>query len=241
VVTKPALRPTIGPYERVTNAYQKRLLSIYDRWAKGMARQLAAQVIRGESRQALRQAVHLEMAALRAEMLEAGRRGITAAASVAVGRERARTPVVQSAVARQVALNANLITTSLLLDIEDGTTEALTITQQPLTQQAIVGHLAPFRGRVAGYGGGAWVAIFEVQREVALEDRDDRRVRWVLHPDADHCTGDDLTFGCVDLEGIYDNWAMLPTVPAGRTQCRGNCRCSLEVEASPGEWQRGLE
>lgn len=233
-------RPGTSAYERVTNAYQKKLLLAYQRWQRVVSLEMLAAQRRGVAKAVLPAILHNRLPVLERLLQELGRQNITAAARVGVGKTASRSPSVQGMVQRQIRLNANLLTTSLILDIDTGVEQAIVTTEGPIDRAYLAGAFAPYRSRVASYSGGAWVAIFEAQHQVALDSGDDRRVRWVLHPEAEHCVVSPLHYGCPDLEGDYDSWAALPTVPAGAVTCRGNCRCSLEVEVSAGQWQRGL-
>ncbi len=240
-MTTPAKRHGAGAYERLTNAYQKKLLTAYQRWQVLVAREMLAAHGRGVPKRALPAILHTRIPLLQANLQELGRQNITAAAKLAVGRKASLTPTVQAATYRNIALNANLLTTHLLVDIDKGVTQAIVDTERPIDREYLAGAFQPYRSRVASYSGGAWVAIFETQKQVASDTKDERRVRWVLHPEAEHCIGGKGKYGCPDLEGEYDSFAALPTVPAGsEIQCRGNCRCWLELERSSGNWQRGL-
>ncbi len=240
-MTTPARRPGQGAYERLTNSYQRKLLTAYQRWHREVSHEMLAAHARGVPKATLPAILHNRLPLLEAQLQELGRRNILGAAKLSVGRKWATTPNVQMATQRQIALNANLLTTHLLVDLDKGVTEAITTTERPIDGPYLSGAFAPYRSRVASYSGGAWVAIFETQKQVASDTKDERRVRWDLHPEAEHCVGGKGKYGCPDLEGIYDSFAALPTVPAGsEIQCRGNCRCSLSVETAPGIWQRGL-
>lgn len=243
MTTRPASRTSAGgssAYERVTNAYQRKLLVAYQRWVRVVGLEMLAATRRGVPKAVLPSILHNRMPALERHLQELGRQNIQAAARVGVGKTASRTPSVQGMVQRQIRLNANLLTTHLLADIDAGVTQAITTTERPIDREYLAGAFAPYRSRVASYSGGAWVAIFEAQHQVAMDTGDDRRVRWNLHPEAEHCQTSPLHYGCPELAGEYDSWAALPTVPAGAVTCRGNCRCELEVEISRGEWRRGL-
>lgn len=238
----PNLRRGSAPYERLTNGYQRRLLSTYDSWRRSLSRDLLAAYNRGVPTNSLPNLIHDRLPQLQANLEEEGRKAISAAVRVGVGRDRARTdPNVQALVQEQTQANA-LLLAALMLDVGNGTSESITsaAVTTPIDRQLIISSFDPYRARVASYSGGAWVAIFESQRRVAIDSNDDRRVRWSLHPTAVHCVASQDHWGCPDLEGVYEDWGRLPTVPAGLVTCRGNCRCHLEVEVAPNEWQRGL-
>ena len=254
MMTRLASRTSTGgssAYERVTNAYQKVLLAAYQRWVRAVGLEMLAAHRRGVPKTVLPAILHNRLPVLEQQLQELGRQNIQAAARVGVGKTASRTPSVQGMVQRQIRLNAGLISTSLIPDIAKGveqafiTTEVMTFAGKGVIKTLVsmadllAAAFAPYVSRVVSYSGGAWVAIFEAQKTVAMDTEDDRRVRWVLHPEAEHCVESPGHYGCPDLEGEYDSWASLPTVPAGAVTCRGNCRCSLEVEVSSGEWQRG--
>jgi hypothetical protein len=152
-------------------------------------------------------------------------------------------PSVRGTTLALLANNAQLIHDGLIPGIQVNLNEQLL--QGAATSKAtLLESFGNLSHRPASYAGGAWVAIFEAQKMAGWEQEkqtgEQQRVRWNLDPNAAHCTpGEPGYYGCTELEGVYDSWQALPTVPAGRTRCRGNCRCYLEAEVN-GEWQRGL-
>lgn len=117
-----------------------------------------------------------------------------------------------------------------------------------LDPKALQGAFGAVRAAPGQYAGRAWVMIFETQQELGRTREAERRaegktveaVRWVLDPRAEHCAESPGHHACPKLAGIYPGgWSTLPTVPAGLTTCRGNCRCHVEVFRD-GKWQRGV-
>lgn len=230
------LRTGSAPYERVTNAHQRRLIRVYDSWATQTRRELRVLADRGIGPPGQRQLLRARLPALEVELADAGRRAIMSATRLGV--PEAVQPTVRSLIAR----NTNLIQTALMPTIREQLFVAVA-EGQTADFRLLKAAFDSLRSRVSAYSGAAWVAIFESQRQAGLQQEQEtgvqQRVRWSLHELADHCVASPGFFGCPDLARVYDSWNELETVPAGQVSCRGNCRCFLEVEVD-GNWQRGL-
>lgn len=240
------LRTGSAPYERATNAHQRRLVQAYDSWASATRPVVRRVLEQGIPPSQLVGVLASPLSVLEQELMTLARQGVLTAARTSVGRSRSQNPRVQGLTQNLIAQNTHLIQTQLVPSIGSAIVSAVQGIW-PVVPSSIpdlvVTVFAAQRAKVAQYAGGAWVAIFEVQRMAGLEQEretgEPQRVRWNLHPEAQHCTASIGKHGCPDLVGVYNSWAELPTVPAGDVTCRGNCRCWLEVEVD-GEWQRGL-
>jgi hypothetical protein len=150
---------------------------------------------------------------------------------VAAGK-RFDTPVVQKAVQDEADIGRRAVAESLVPNIEAHLLPAV-VAGFALSDEALRASFEPGRSMAAQYAGGAWVAIFKVQQAQGGQRELERisagqaiePVRWVLDPSAEHCAhGADGFYGCPEIAGIYPGgWNTLPTVPAGRVSCRGNC------------------
>lgn len=240
------LRTGSAPYERATNAHQRRLVAAYDRWASVARVRVRQALERGVPPSQLPGIMSALMSTLESELIDLGRRGILSAARTSVGRRSTQDSRTSGFIQNLVGENTFLIQSQLVPNIRESIIRSIQ-NAWPVVPGSLPDLVRTVfdaqRSKVAQYGGGAWVAIFEVQRQVGrqteLDSGERQRVRWNLHPLADHCSASPGKFGCPDLARIYDSWNDLPTVPAGEVTCRGNCRCWLEVEIE-GQWQRGL-
>ena len=243
-MTTPNLRSGSAPFERTANATQRRLVAAYTRWSILVRRELFAISERGGPPTALSAHLRTRLPLLQTELQAIMQAGVQAATNVSVGRKLARTPAAQNIQRSLNASNFNLIQTSLIPDIQFGLTISFETATVPIDAIFLANSFAVFTARVSQFAGGAWVAIFEVQRrvgqELEKESGDIRPVRWNLNPEAEHCIDSATHHGCPGLAHTYDGgWDELITVPAGQVTCRGNCRCFLTV-LKDGEWIRGL-
>ena len=230
-------RTTEGLYERITNRFQVRLVRTYDGWGRVTRGAMRRIVQRGLPPSVLNSLVDGRVDILLNELEPIIKTGIRTASIAAVGSQRVKTPVVKAAVAQRIAKEIGYLQTSLGPDLK--TSIRATGTNVALIKPVIDAS----RARISSYAGAAWVMIFESQKAAGQEDEresgEPQMVRWVLAEDAVHCKAGGGRLGCIDLEGSYDSWNALPTVPAGNVTCSGNCRCHLEVFEN-GAWQRGL-
>ena len=239
------LRAKPGRWERATNAQQRKLVRAYDSWAVATRRELSIASARLASPAELQAIVARRLPLLEKAMLEITGRGIIGAANLVAG--RGQMPLgIQALIVRQAAENAKLVSQSLIPHIQNQLNES--INRGAMSDpKALRESFVSLRNRPAQYAGGYWTMIFETERELGRADERQRAtqgeaprpVRWVLDPLAEHCEGGPGFYGCRELAGEYPNWDALPTVPAGQVQCRGNCKCSLEVLVD-GQWRRGL-
>ena len=233
-----------GAWEQATNAQQRRLVAAFDKWAPKVRRRLSEMTQRGES--VIRQVAHLDerLKELEATLVKLGQKGAAIATKVAAGADPSSGVL---AVQQQLATDSETaVTDSLIPHIREAMIRELErgVAAEPKDlKTAFDGQ----RASMAQFAGGLWFGIMAITRAVGKERETDRaaageepeRVRWVLDPLAEHCAASPGFFGCPDLEGIYENWDALPTIPGGQTTCRGNDRCHLEVEID-GRWERGL-
>lgn len=246
-----AQRQGAGAYEGLANRQQRALVRAYDVWAARVKKELLSASEKGVEKRDLVGLMSSRLPALEEELSRLTAEGVSKAARLAVGERHVKEAVVQDTVAEEKAANRQAVTESLIPNLEAHLAAAI----MGVTAITAISLRDAFNGsRVlpAQYAGGAWVAIFRVQQEAGKERERERAgeglevepVRWVLDPNAEHCTNStgDLGayYGCPDLEGEYPGgWNTLPTVPAGRVTCRGNCRCNLEVYRN-GAWRRGI-
>lgn len=236
-----------GKIEKATNEYQGKLVRLYDRWAVDARRAIVKAEKAGKHGPELEAVVDEQMAMFADMMKELGRQGILQAVQMGLGDVQADADAFRI-VADKVEENEKFIDESLVPDIRAKIVAHLnevTKTFQ-LDELALGGILTAMRTRAGGYSGAFWSATFlgaGLGRKKDDKKRRDegevpRRVRWVLDPAADHCLDSAGFFGCESLEGEYESWDALPTIPAGQVTCRGNCRCGIEVEEAPGQWVR---
>ena len=236
-----------GNVEKATNEYQRKLVRAYDRWAVDARKAIIKAENAGKHGVELEAVVDEELAILADAMKDLGREGILEAVTMGLGGE---TPDAEAfkVIADKVEENEEFIDESLIPDIRAkiaGHLQEAGKTYQ-LDELALSGVLTSMRTRAGGYAGTFWGAVFlggglaqkKKDKKRAEEGKAPRRVRWVLDPSAEHCEDSAHGRGCVGLEGTYDSWDALPTLPASGTTCLGNCRCGLEIEESPGQWAR---
>ena len=242
------LRPAIGSYERMVNAHQRSLVREYDSWSALTRQRLLRANMYGASQHELKLILDNQLELLQARVIDASRRGIVAASRIAVGSHIANTDPLIKGTTRALVGNANIQVRQALIPGLSADLGAKLLAALPLIEREPLYEIfTTMRSRVAAQAGTAWNAVFQVQMTYGLQRERDRKaegepielIRWVLDPLAVHCATDGDRYGCPDLEGIYASWADLPTVPAGRTVCRNNDRCHLEVMIN-GEWRRGF-
>lgn len=239
-------RPGGGSYEEMTNRQQRALVRVYDSWAAKVRKELRQAADAGAS--ILEQGAILEkhLPLLELALEEETRKGVLRAARVAAG-SRVDSPVVQRIVQSEVRKIGEAVRTALIPNIADKLFPAIAAGNAFIAAQLLTDFNA-VRVLPAQYAGGAWVAIFEVNKGLGRQREIERiaageaiePVRWVPDPNAEHCSASTGYYGCLDLAKEYPGgWNSLPTVPAGMVTCRGNCRCHLEVYRN-GEWRRGV-
>lgn len=237
-----------GAWEKVTNQQQRALVRAYDAWSAGIRKAVNEAMLRGVSAPERYSIFRDSLPRLQAALTEVMLRGVTRAARVAAGK-RFDSPAVQRLISAEANTNRRAVEENLIPNIEARLAPAILSGGMALSSVALREAFNPGRSLAAQYAGGAWVAIFKVQQGLGVEREAERRaaglpiepVRWVLDPQAEHCTrGPDGFYGCSELAGEYPGgWSTLKTVPAGKVSCRGNCRCHLEVYRD-GKWQRGV-
>jgi len=248
----PNLRSGGGDFEDSTNRTQQRLVNIYDAWAVETRNLIVDAQDRGIGQQGFTAIVNGRLSELETSLVSAQQEGINAAIGLAVTARLLSTPSVRNVVLAMTATAAQGLRTGLIDSIRDRLTSKLQDASElsgdsvAFDRSGLKGIFDTARASVASSAGVAWnglfVALLAAGREQESQTGRTQRVRWNLNDAAEHCVGGGGKFGCPDLAGIYDSWQELPTVPAGETQCRGNCRCVLEAETSPGSnvWERGI-
>ena len=233
------LRPALGKWERATNSQQKRLERVYLGWSVAARRELSALAARGATEQEITLALERHGSALGKALLKRVQQGTIGASNLALGGEPAPARVA-SLIQRQMVENEKLVRQALIPGILSNLKAKLpeAIGDKKLLKEAF----DTMRNRPAQYAGGYWTMIFETKKEVGLQKEQDtkepERIKWELDPAAEHCVASPGFYGCVELEGEYESWGDLKTVPGGQVTCRGSCRCHLLVWEN-GQWRRG--
>jgi len=244
----PNLRTGGGDYEDTTNALQRRLVNIYDSWAVTTRNQIISAQEQGIQPSGFSRIVEGRLSNLESGITTSLTTAITTAATVALGGALVggiRTPRVAAAITTLTSQSNTAIRTGLIVRVRDSLNTKLANASQ-FDRSSLKTMFDANRGPVASLAGFAWTTVFSVLVAAGMDREDETgqttRVRWLLNDIADHCEDSAGRFGCPGLAGIYNSWAELPTVPAGQTTCRGNCRCRLESESQPGSnvWIRGL-
>lgn len=234
-----------GNWEKATNKQQRKLVKAYDEWGVKVRKQLLDAAKSGATEEEMEGILDKNLNMLEKTMGDITTEGIDKAARLSV-KGLMNSPEV---IAARLAL-----TNATLANIRNGlipkTKESLMLNigkTVEMDRRAVVAVFKPMRSGVAQYAGGMWEAIFETQkaagktmeREAIEKGETPPKIKWVLDKMAQHCKDSPGFYGCTTLAGEYKSWNDLPTVPAGKVTCRGNCRCHLEVFIN-GKWQRGL-
>jgi len=240
---EPEDRRLPGKWEQATNKQQKRLVKDYDKWGVAVRKQLNAAIKRGATDAELQLIIDRAVPGLEETILATCNKGTEQAARISAG-ERATNPRILARIEKGIEQNKTLVKGALMPRLAESLKKKIA---GDMGKQAVKAAFDTSKGLPASYAGGYWVMIFETQRDLGFERERERRtqglkpepIRWVLDPAAEHCLGGGGYYGCMELAGEYESWDALPTVPAGLTQCRGGCRCHLEV-LRDGQWQRGV-
>ena len=234
-----------GAWEKITNKQQRKLVGIYDRWSVRVRKAISNASKWGLGIAEQHTILEDALIVLRDDIAKGMASGIASAAKVSAG-SRAGIPEVLGVTARHITEAEKMVGEAFIPTIHKKLLPDI-LRGVGADKKALRDAFLTVRNAPAQYAGSSWVTIFDVQRalgkvralELISEGKDPEPVRWVLDDNAEHCLDGAGTHGCISLEGEYDNWDSLPTVPAGDTTCRGNCRCHLEVYRE-GEWQRGV-
>ena len=228
---KPDLRPPVGGYERLVNAHQKSLIRAYDTWSTEVRRRLLVADVRGATPGERKLILDGATGSLQAALKEIGYRGITAATRAAVGATIASTvPSVKGMARNLIMLNNQNVQAKLIPSIAEDLASKM-LAMPAIEARPLFDIFVTMRSRVASQAGTAWNAVFQIQQTYGIQREQERKVageaiepiRWVLDPLAVHCIASPERYGCPDLAGEYASWRDLPTVPAGRVSCFGNC------------------
>ena len=235
-----------GDWEQATNRQQRRLTRAFDQWSAETRRQIESVTARGGSPGDRLAVFDAAIPALDAKLSEIIERGTRAAARIAAG-DRAGTPEIEALIRDQIAESLDIMRGGLLQEVRRKIIPEI-VGGGGTDRKALQDSFKVVRAGPGLLAGQFWVMIFATQKELG-KTRDRQRalrgeaiepVRWVLDPRAEHCKDSGDHLGCPGLAGEYPKgWDSLLTVPAGRTTCRGNCRCHLEAFID-GEWRRGL-
>lgn len=248
-----------GSREQAVNRQQRKLVRVFDQWAAGLKREIAARARKGATLPELSAYVDGQMPALEARLVEVMNAGTASAVKNAAG-SRAELPAIMALAERQKEENLAMVRDNLVPNIHEklslGLAAAiptliiggLAVQQQKSVALAIKNATAASRSAPAQYAGGYWVMLFETDKTLGGIREDERAAQglapepvfWNLDPRAEHCKPSTGFFGCPELAGEYPGgWRTLRTVPAGQVTCRGNCRCHMTVFRD-GQWRRGV-
>jgi hypothetical protein len=241
----PKLRQSSGAWEQITNRQTRRIARAYDEWSAHTRRILHDSAKTGGT---VIEQQHLLEKAFRAferQMIQIYNRGIDIAKNASAGNKKDSPEVTRLADTKKDE-GDRMITQNLIPLMAEKLMPAI-IAGIAFESSQLHDAFLSTRSMAPTYSGGAWVMIFETQRELGYARETERikqglpieKVRWVLDPRAEHCNDSPGYHGCINLAGEYASWHDLPTVPAGQVTCRGNCRCHLEVFRD-GKWQRGV-
>lgn len=242
--TKQRVAP--GDWERATNRQQRRLIRAYNDWSVETRRRLSKSALRGATAAEQARILERQLPVLESKLIEIVTKGTISATRMAAG-DKFDTPVVQTEIAKSIRENVTLVKEALIPKVGEKLLPQV-VKGMTLAPRDFLGSFNTIKPAMAAYAGGFWVMIFTVQKTLGHQREVERAgrgepiepVRWVLDKNAEHCKPSPGYYGCPELAGEYKSWNNLPTVPAGKVSCRGNCRCRLEVKRD-GRWQRGLE
>ena len=234
-----------GDWEQLTNRQQRRITRLYDEWSAKTRASLRQMALRGETIATQQSFLERSLREFERKMEQVYERGIEIAKNAAAGSRKDR-PAIQRLTEQKKEEGNRMIEDNLIPLMSANLTLAIAAGIAVDSRQ-LRDAFASTRSMAPAYAGGAWVMIFDTQKELGLERETERRleglkperIRWVLDPRAEHCQDSPGYHGCPNMAGEYPNWNALPTVPAGQVTCRGNCRCHLEVFRD-GEWRRGV-
>lgn len=213
------------------NRYQRDLEDAYDEWADDAAKQLASEPDPDKRYRLLALLIGL----LLVRLTDIANAELPNALLIGLG-GTAGNAAAYAKVAEVMAENESYLKNSLMPDIQ---TRMLNALADPAIQAAIAagntgaardalrGQAALMSSRIAQYSGTWWALMnYAVGAQAAKVGK---RIRWTRDASAIHC-GDCLRYG----EREYDSFEAMMDItggisPADGTQCRGNCRCTLEV------------
>lgn len=235
-----------GDWEQATNRQQRRLTRAFDSWSAGARRKLAQAASRGASAAEQVTIFEASLPELEAALTRIVENGVRMAGRMAA-EGRFDLPGIQRLVDSQTREEVERIRDAVIPTIRDKLLPdvARGLAREP---KAIRESFLLMRAGPPALAGGFWVMIFATKQRLGQVREMDRisqgllvePVRWVIDPRAAHCEPSAGHHGCPELAGEYPGgWSTLPTVPAGLTTCRGNCRCHIEVYRD-GAWHRGV-
>ncbi len=213
------------------NRYQHDLEDVYDEWCDEAAKKLAAEKD-WDKRRAL---LALLLLLLLSRLSDLGHKELPNAIAVGLGGEIAR-PDIYAKISEALAENDSYLKNSLLPDIEARMAQALNdpaiiaavkAGSTAAASAAISSQAKLLGARVAQFSGSWWALMnYAVGAQAAEQGK---RIRWTRDEQAKHCYTC-LTYG----EKTYNSFSeMLDKTggasPADGTECRGNCRCILEI------------
>ncbi len=230
------VRSKTGIWEKQNARLQRRLVRVYDQWSRQT--RLAIEAIPGATKWQIEGIVRRSAPALQARLQQT----IDVSLLGLIKNVPNPSGALGFTLLNQRKVAAEAISSSLMPGITNGLVSSVQAGATDFRQV-----FRALRFRPAQHAGSHWVALFEVQKILGLEREQHRRlngqaaerVKWVLDPNAVHCSDSPGHFGCIGLAGIYNSWGALPAVPAGQVTCRGNCRCVIAVEVGK-RWVRGV-
>lgn len=244
-------RQSSGDWEQLTNRQQRRITRLYDEWSASTRRALTDLARRGGTIAEQEALLERKLREFERKMQQVYDRGIEIAANASAG-ARKEQPRVQGLIAEKKAEGDRMISGNLV-PLMLGSLVGAIAAGDAMNPKTLMADFNAVRSMPPQYSGGAWVMIFEVQRELGKQREHERKleglvaekIRWVLDPRAEHCADSPGYHGCPDLAGEYNGWDSLPTVPAAQVTCRGNCILPgnnidvTEVQALIRAWYSG--
>ncbi len=229
------VRSKQGKWEKQNAALQRKLVREFNSWSKRTRDAMKGKLEAGATAAELERTMLRSIPALEKTMNQTLKVSIEALAKNKSG-------VIENTIRERVAESVKSVHESMIPGIQKGISSGLLAGGTDL--KLIFDSVAY---RPASFAGIHWVALFDIQKGLGLAREIERlkaklpleQIRWKLDPNAAHCSDSPDHFGCVGLAKVYSNWGSLPTVPAGKVTCRGNCRCIIEVKIGK-RWVRGV-
>ncbi len=228
---------------KAMNAYQKKLVGIFEDWAKATRKKLRKA---GENRTRLLEVLDKQLIVLEEKYTKAGQKGLTDAFKL--GYKDPLDELAKVELQEQLDFNQNIVSTKLVPWLRErmalGIAGLLGVQTYALTDAGLAVLFDGKLGTIMQLAGNFWSTMFKgaghkqkkIDGILKASGKPPRKVKWVLDFGAEHCMASAGHHGCPDLAGSYDSWEDMPTVPGGMVTCRGNCRCTIEVEKEKGGW-----
>lgn len=213
------------------NRYQHDLEAAYDDWADDACRKLANERDPDKRRSLLA----LLLAALLVTLTDIAHDELPDALATGLGGTPG-SPAAYAKLSQEMAANDDYLKNSLIPDIEQRLTNALAdpgikaaiaAGSTAAATDALRGQAALMESRIGQYAGTWWALMnYAVGAQAAKLGK---RIRWTRDANARHCA-DCLRHGDKTYDSFIDLLNQTGGMsPADGVQCRGNCRCILEI------------